>query len=63
MDNKLSVNAKYDDDGEYESTPGSPNDQDSSARSSVNGKIFPFLSKYFIFLLLNFPDACLISKY
>ena len=53
MDNKLSVNAKYDDDGEYESTPGSPNDQDSSARSSANGKIFHFLLKYFIVLLLN----------
>ena len=38
MDETLSVNGKYDDDGEYESTPGSPYDQDSSARSSANGK-------------------------
>ena len=39
MDDKLPVNGKYDDDGEYESTPGSPYDQDSSTRSSTNGKI------------------------
>ena len=37
MDGLLSPNARYEDDGVFESTPGSPYDQDSSARSSANG--------------------------
>ena len=39
MDGLLSPNARYEDDGGFESTQGSPYDQDSSARSSANGNI------------------------
>ena len=48
MDVPLSANAKYEDDGEYASTPGSPYDHDSSARSSVNGKLEYILSTYYL---------------
>ena len=37
MDTLLPPNATYEDDGVFESSPGSPYDQDSSARSSANG--------------------------
>ena len=38
MDGKLVVNGKEDDDGDYESTPGTPTEYDSSQQPSFSGE-------------------------
>ena len=40
MDNKIEINENEADEFEYESTPGTPNDQSSSTPPSTNGNHF-----------------------
>lgn len=46
MESKLVTNGTHDDDFDYESTPGTPNEQGSSSPAPINGKLFCITSSH-----------------